>query len=82
VGARRALAVSGTWDTSAPDPVDAATAFYTRLSRVHGWPTLPLTVAAQKVQISAYPDHDAKHESEAGDIIRALDGVGPFAAIA
>jgi hypothetical protein len=64
------------------DPVYAATAFYNRLSRVRDWPTLPLTVAAQKVQISAYPDYYAKHESEAGDIIRSLYGVGPFAAIA
>jgi hypothetical protein len=64
------------------DPVYAATAFYGHLSRVRDWPTLPLTVAAQKVQISAYPDHYAKHESEAGDIIRALYGVGPFAGIA
>jgi hypothetical protein len=36
-------------------------------------------VAAQRVQISAYPDHYAKHELEAGDIIRALYGEGPFA---
>ncbi len=62
------------------DPVYAATTFYKRLRRVRHWPTLPLTVAAQKVQISAYPGHYAKHESEAGDIVRALYGVGPFAA--
>lgn len=75
---------SAGWGTpeQVTDPVYAATAFYNRLSRVRDWPTMPLTVAAQKVQISAYPNHYAKHESEAGDIIRALYGVGPFAAVA
>ena len=63
------------------DPAYAAAAFYNKLCRVSDWPSLPLTVAAQKVQISAYPDHYAKHESEAADIILALYGVGPYAGI-
>jgi hypothetical protein len=40
---------------------------------------MPFTQAAQKVQVSAYPDHYAKHETEAGDIIHALYGEGPYA---
>jgi hypothetical protein len=73
---------SAGWGTpeQVTDPVYAATAFYNRLRRVRHWPTLPLTVAAQKVQKSAYPNHYAKHEAEAADIVRALYGVGPFAA--
>jgi len=63
------------------DPTYAATAFYNHLVRVRDWPSLPLTVAAQKVQISAYPDRYARHESQAGDIVRALFGVGPYAGI-
>jgi murein DD-endopeptidase MepM/ murein hydrolase activator NlpD len=47
------------------DPVYAATAFYRALLRVPNWATLPLTVAAQAVQRSAYPDAYAKHESAA-----------------
>ena len=43
---------------------------------------MPLTKAAQKVQVSAYPDHYAKHEAQAGDIINALHGTGPYAEIA
>ena len=75
---------SAGWGTpkQVADPVYAATAFYKRLRGVRQWPNLPLTVAAQKVQISAYPGHYAKHESEAGDIVRALYGVGPFATLA
>lgn len=37
------------------DPRYAATAFYTALDAVPGWQQLPLTVAAQAVQRSAYP---------------------------
>src|SRR5690606_28060238 len=39
---------------------------YTRgLLDIAGWQSMPLTVAAQKVQISAYPDHYAKWETSA-----------------
>jgi hypothetical protein len=74
---------SAGWGTpdQVTDPTYAATAFYNRLKKVRDWPSLPLTVAAQKVQISAYPYHYAKHESEAGDIVRALYNEGPFAGI-
>src|SRR5207247_2642707 len=52
------------WGTPAQlmDPVYAATQFYTRLLRVPHWQDLPLTVAAQAVQRSAFPDAYAKHE--------------------
>jgi hypothetical protein len=64
------------------DPTYAATRFYQRLVEVPGWDTLPLTRAAQTVQVSAYPNHYAKHEAEAGDIVEALYGAGPYADIA
>jgi hypothetical protein len=64
------------------DPTYAAKAFYRELARVPNWDTLPLTQAAQKVQVSAYPDHYAKHEVQAGDIIEALHGTGPYADLA
>jgi hypothetical protein len=64
------------------DPTYAATAFYEALVDVDGWDGLALTVAAQKVQVSAYPNHYAKHEAQAGDIIAAVHGTGPFADLA
>jgi hypothetical protein len=64
------------------DPTHAATAFYQNLVEVPGWQSLPLTKAAQKVQVSAYPDHYAKHEAQAGDIINAIHGTGPYADLA
>ena len=64
------------------DPIYSATAFYNGLVDVPGWQSLPLTQAAQKVQVSAYPDHYAKHETQAGNIIAALHGTGPYADIA
>ncbi len=54
------------------DPTYAATAFYSALLRVTGWEGLPLTVAAQRVQVSAYPDHYAQHEARAQQIVDAL----------
>ena len=37
--------------------------FYEKLVKVAGWETMPLTEAAQRVQVSAYPDAYAKHET-------------------
>ena len=46
---------------------------YTRgLMDIAGWQSMPLTVAAQKVQISAYPDHYAKWEASARAWFAAL----------
>ena len=42
------------------------------LTDIDGWENMPLTTAAQKVQVSAYPEHYAKHEQQAGDIIKTV----------
>jgi hypothetical protein len=47
------------------DPVYAATAFYLALQRVPNWQSLELTVAAQSVQRSAFPNAYAKWETDA-----------------
>lgn len=56
------------------DRVYAATAFYRALRRVPGWETMPVTVAAQKVQRSAFPDRYAEHESDAERVVSAVTG--------
>lgn len=62
------------------DPVWAAGRFYAALLRVPDWQQLPLTVAAQRVQRSAYPDAYAKWEPDATALVaaavRALTGDG------
>ncbi|MEH0934399.1 M23 family metallopeptidase [Micromonospora psammae] len=55
-------------------PDYAARKFYEKLLEIDGWERLPLTRAAQKVQVSAYPDAYAKHEELAGQIVNALAG--------
>jgi hypothetical protein len=47
------------------DPVFSATAFYLALKRVPGWESMSVTVAAQRVQRSAFPDAYAKWETDA-----------------
>ena len=64
------------------NPIYSATAFYKGLVGIGGWEKMPLTQAAQTVQVSAYPDHYAKHESQAEHMIIALYGAGPDAGIA
>ena len=54
------------------DPEYSARAFYRALKRVPGWRGMPVTVAAQAVQNSAYPNHYAKHEPLAREIVDAL----------
>jgi murein DD-endopeptidase MepM/ murein hydrolase activator NlpD len=54
------------------DPVYASTKFYQKLKTVAGWQTIPLTDAAQAVQVSAYPDAYAKHEPVATQIVNLL----------
>ena len=56
------------------DPVYAAGEFYTHLAKVPGYSRLPLTVAAQKVQRSGYPQAYAKHEVNAARLTGALTG--------
>jgi cell wall-associated NlpC family hydrolase len=54
------------------DPVYASTKFYTALKSVSGWEQMPLTVAAQKVQKSGFPDAYAKHEPLATALQQAI----------
>jgi hypothetical protein len=65
---------SAGWGTPAQvqDPVYASTKFYERLRTVAGWEAMPLTMAAQAVQRSAFPDAYAKHEPVATQIVNAL----------
>jgi cell wall-associated NlpC family hydrolase len=42
---------------------------------IKGWEDLPATVAAQRVQVSAFPDAYAKHEPAAREILSYLSGV-------
>ena len=50
----------------------SANKFYAALLKVPGWNTLPLTVAAQTVQGSAFPDAYADEEAGATAIVNAL----------
>lgn len=56
------------------DPTYAAGVFYEHLAKVSGYRTLPLTVAAQRVQRSGYPEAYAKHEPDATLLSAALTG--------
>lgn len=69
------------WGTAGQitDPVYAAEAFYERLDDLKGWSRLPLTVAAQKVQHSGFPQAYAKHERNATLLASALTGRVPAA---
>ncbi|MFG3423179.1 hypothetical protein [Micromonospora sp. NPDC048063] len=57
------------------DPTYATTAFYATLVKVPDWRTLPLTVAAQAVQRSAFPDAYAKHTATALTAVREYGGI-------
>jgi hypothetical protein len=58
----------------APDqltnPDYATRAFLNALTQVPGWQTMPLTDAAQTVQVSAFGGAYAQWEQEAADIVR------------
>ncbi|MET7489062.1 heavy metal transporter [Streptomyces sp. NPDC005538] len=56
------------------DPTYAAGVFYEHLSKVSDYQKLPLTVAAQRVQRSGYPEAYAKHEADATLLSAALTG--------
>ncbi|MFF0819812.1 hypothetical protein ACFYUR_05425 [Micromonospora haikouensis] len=51
------------------DPQYATTAFLKGLRQVDGWQDMPLTDAAQTVQVSAYPDAYAQWEQQAADLV-------------
>ncbi|HEY9438622.1 MAG TPA: hypothetical protein VIS29_08215, partial [Streptomyces sp.] len=61
------------------DPVYASGKFYDHLSEVPGYSRLPLTVAAQRVQKSGFPQAYAKHEPDATLLAAALTGRVPAA---
>jgi murein DD-endopeptidase MepM/ murein hydrolase activator NlpD len=56
------------------DPVYASTKFYHALLKVKNWETLPLTVAAQKVQRSGFPDRYAEYENDAEAVVAKVTG--------
>ncbi|MFE9772783.1 heavy metal transporter [Streptomyces sp. NPDC005931] len=56
------------------DPTYAAGKFYDHLVEVPGYTRLPLTVAAQRVQRSGFPQAYAKHEPDATLLAAALTG--------
>ncbi|MDX3579299.1 MULTISPECIES: heavy metal transporter [unclassified Streptomyces] len=56
------------------DPAYAADIFYRHLEKVRDYTELPLTVAAQRVQRSGYPEAYAKHEGDAVLLAAALTG--------
>ncbi len=61
------------------DPVHATNAFYDALARVPGYATMPVTVAAQRVQRSGYPSAYAVYEGDARALASALTGFSPAA---
>ena len=69
------------WGTVAEirDPVHATNAFYDALEKVPGYEQLAITVAAQRVQRSAFPDAYADHEPDARALASALTGNSPAA---
>jgi hypothetical protein len=54
------------------DPATAARKFYQALATIPGWESMALTVAAQAVQVSAFPDAYAQHEWQAQTVVDAL----------
>jgi peptidoglycan DL-endopeptidase CwlO len=60
------------------DPVYSTTIFVRRLLEVPGWESLPVTVAAQTVQRSAFPDAYAKWEGLAAELVQQLADVAPI----
>ncbi|MEV6943068.1 hypothetical protein AB0N07_13920 [Streptomyces sp. NPDC051172] len=64
------------WGTPAQvlDPVHSAGMFYGALVKVPDYPKLPVTVAAQKVQHSGYPEAYARHQQDAATLAAALSG--------
>lgn len=64
------------WGTAAQimDPVYASNEFFDGLVKIQGYSRLPLTVAAQRVQKSGYPQAYAKHEADAALLAAALTG--------
>jgi hypothetical protein len=69
------------WGTRAQvlDPYYATNAFYDALDRIDGYESLQVTVAAQEVQRSGFPEAYADHEADARVLASALTGNSPHA---
>ncbi len=67
------------WGTAAErtTPAYAAGKFFQRLASVPGWQAMPVTVAAQTVQVSAFPNAYATHVAVAQQIVAALTSSSP-----
>jgi hypothetical protein len=63
------------WGTvkSIMNPSESAKKFYHALMQVPGWQGLPVTVAAQTVQGSAFPYAYAKHQGNATAVVHAVN---------
>ncbi len=61
------------------DPQYAASAFLKALTQVPGWDSMPLTDAAQAVQVSAFGDRYAQWEQQASDLVLSTYHAGPYA---
>lgn len=57
------------------DPKGSARLFFERLIALPSWESLPLTMAAQRVQISAFPNAYAQHEQDANEVVGSVLGV-------
>ncbi|WP_051392781.1 hypothetical protein [Glycomyces arizonensis] len=55
------------------DPKTSASRFYESLKNVDDWEDMPVTIAAQTVQVSAFPDAYAQWEDLAWDIIESYE---------
>ncbi|HTF08868.1 MAG TPA: peptidase M23, partial [Asanoa sp.] len=54
------------------NPQYSAGAFLDALKQVPNWQNMPLSAAAQTVQVSAFPDAYAQHEYRAQAVVDAL----------
>ncbi|MGC5664556.1 NlpC/P60 family protein [Micromonospora sp. WMMD723] len=54
------------------DPAYQANAFYHKLLTIPGWETMPLTQAAQAVQVSAFPNAYTKWANDASHLVQHL----------
>ncbi|MEH0108157.1 hypothetical protein V6N00_00285 [Tersicoccus sp. MR15.9] len=59
------------------DPAYATNAFYNHLVAIPDYQSMPITEAAQRVQLSAYPEAYAQHEPVARSFASALTGQSP-----
>lgn len=62
------------------NPEASSRLFFAALAKVPGWQQLPAGVAAQRVQISAYPDAYAKWETDAAQLVAKMSGTAQPAA--